>query len=47
MKKYNSPIIEIEIIECDDVLLNSPFAEVKPNEVTVDWNFGSGVGFDF
>ena len=40
MKKYNSPIIEIEIINIEDVILNSPFAETKANEVTVNWDFG-------
>ncbi len=40
MKKYNSPIIDIEIIECNDILLSSPFSETKANEVTVNWDFG-------
>lgn len=43
MKKYNSPIIEIEIINVEDVILNSPFAETQANEVCFDWNLQEDV----
>lgn len=40
MKTYNKPIITIENINIEDVILAS-FNKVEANEVTMDWDFGN------
>lgn len=39
MKTYNKPIITIENINIEDVILAS-FNKVEANEVTMNWDFG-------
>lgn len=50
MKKYISPIIDFEVIECEgimDIATQSPFTTEHANEINLDWNFGTQNGMKF
>lgn len=47
MKKYISPIIDFEVIECEGIMDKSPFTTEHANEINLDWNFGTQNGMKF